>query len=861
MKKQLTTISAACAATLAIFAASDLIDIFDKAGSFVSVMVDDIEEITVGKDAPGQDGYSTVNVQTATGLRTRMISEISDIKYTPVDYDKANEIVMADAPNARVVLYDWRNNTDYYGEAQIDPTKPADWRGCPPDRNPHFLIDTDKGFASEFAVKGLYSGKVYTDNPNFIFWSPAEMNLLGIDSYSFDMPFEPVEISAISVELETYKDREFLGDYTGFIMSPGDSRIVHKMPATLSAEFRANGTYVMNSTDDYEFDFLDLFDWDEAKNTFEYVPYTGRPVNPIDLEVKTGVTGQFADGGILFATFHDILNDKPETSVHYFAAKGEYEFTIASADEFNNHLLLQAKPIGEGITRYFIVDYYSTPTEVVMEYSFGNNIGGNCTAFALANGEKLLKYDYKGQGYDPVFTFRGAEYGTYTGVDDLLTLDGFGSCTYGDANGSYTITGGLANVTIGETTRLFVLDPDTNKYTEMVADTWTGQKQYTNDEATGSFRGATENSDNFMRIDFDKNFAGEDEPGTASVRFSVARNNGFGNGTDDLVSSSGHYIYNAESKMVIITNLYMGYSATNSGRRNLILKVSEDMLSVWIDDTEESRVYGTGRDGSYLLTGTVNTLTAPAPTPTVTLAPKYTGTPSMLTFGNPAPTETTLTINEDNTATLHVTGMGYDVLNSTVPYTLEGNTLTLAQVTTYTNGLMPEETKTDIVFTVGEDGSLTSEQTVGGAIMSMFMYVDIDFSTSSLTPEGSSATITLAPKYTGTPNMLAFGNPAPTETTLTINEDNTATLHVTGMGYDVLNSTVPYTLEGNTLTLAQVTTYTNGLVPEETKTDIVFTVGEDGTLTSEQTVGGAIMSMFMYVDIDFSTSSLAPTAE
>lgn len=141
------------------------------------------------------------------------------------------------------------------------------------------------------------------------------------------------------------------------------------------------------------------------------------------------------------------------------------------------------------------------------------------------------------------------------------------------------------------------------------------------------------------------------------------------------------------------------------------------------------------------------------------------------------------------------------------------------------------------------------------------MYVDIDFSTSSLTPEGSSATITLAPKYTGTPNMLAFGNPAPTETTLTINEDNTATLHVTGMGYDVLNSTVPYTLEGNTLTLAQVTTYTNGLVPEETKTDIVFTVGEDGTLTSEQTVGGAIMSMFMYVDIDFSTSSLAPTAE
>ena len=60
----------------------------------------------------------------------------------------------------------------------------------------------------------------------------------------------------------------------------------------------------------------------------------------------------------------------------------------------------------------------------------------------------------------------------------------------------------------------------------------------------------------------------------------------------------------------------------------------------------------------------------------------------------------------------------------------------------------------------------------------------------------------------------------PTETTLTINADGTATLHVVGFSNDVLNTTVPYELDGNTLTLKQATTYANGAAPTETKTDI-----------------------------------------
>lgn len=47
MKKKFMTAGAACAAALALFAASDRIDIFNNAGQFISIMVDDIQEITL----------------------------------------------------------------------------------------------------------------------------------------------------------------------------------------------------------------------------------------------------------------------------------------------------------------------------------------------------------------------------------------------------------------------------------------------------------------------------------------------------------------------------------------------------------------------------------------------------------------------------------------------------------------------------------------------------------------------------------------------------------------------------------------------------------------------------------------------
>lgn len=187
-------------------------------------------------------------------------------------------------------------------------------------------------------MRGQYTGKIYTDDPNFIFWSDKDSNLLGLDSYSFDMPFEPVVIYANSEELTTYEGKPFLGTYTGAIISTGDRRLTHKAAVSLNAEFKANGTYVMKSTDSNNFDFLDLYTWNEENNSFEYVPYSGPLLNEIDLEIKTGVKGRFVEGDVLFADFHNIITDKPENTVHYIAAKGNYEYIIASADDFDNRV-------------------------------------------------------------------------------------------------------------------------------------------------------------------------------------------------------------------------------------------------------------------------------------------------------------------------------------------------------------------------------------------------------------------------------------------------------------------------------------------------------------------------------------------
>lgn len=105
-----------------------------------------------------------------------------------------------------------------------------------------------------------------------------------------------------------------------------------------------------------------------------------------------------------------------------------------------------------------------------------------------------------------------------------------------------------------------------------------------------------------MKVWFNHTPNGGENPGGASVEILSPRRT--------LVASSGKYLYNAESGTVVISNVYMGFSESEAGRRNLVIKVSDDMQSVWFDNSEMKRIYSTARDGEYIPTGRATLLHA-----------------------------------------------------------------------------------------------------------------------------------------------------------------------------------------------------------------------------------------------------------
>ena len=78
------------------------------------------------------------------------------------------------------------------------------------------------------------------------------------------------------------------------------------------------------------------------------------------------------------------------------------------------------------------------------------------------------------------------------------------------------------------------------------------------------------------------------------------------------------------------------------------------------------------------------------------------------------------------------------------------------------------------------------------------------------------------------------------------------------MGTILVDQNVKYTLEGNVVTLVDLTHFPNELDPFTTeKVNLVFTIGDDGNLSSTQTIGGGIQYITQ-VPVDFSSDTLKP---
>lgn len=728
MKKFCLAIAVVAAASLSLYSASDRLDIFKADGSFISVMTDDISNIAVLGDQT--NGYHSVEVTLTNGeVLTGKIAEMGDLIYNQADRTTLFEINRVDAANARVTLLDCRNN-----EGVMDPSKPEDWRASEADGIPHFLINTDKGYESAYKIVGDYTGKTYTDTEGFVFVSEAEDNLLGIICLAFNMPFEPVSMVAESEILHTYDGEAFLGTYNGGLIATESGRISVNPAKNFSIEMRGNGTYTFTSTDEMEFNVLDLYVYNAEKGTFAYVPYDGPLKNEIDLEVKHGADGVFVDGDFMFVDIHSVVDDKPENTRHYFAGKGNHTIVVADADAAGFRRLLEVTPESGEKQWFWIESYGSARTPVVMNFGEGTSIGEDgAVGFATVDGENIFKYQ-KDAGKEPQFTMRGDEYGTYSGAAGDLDLDGFGNASLNlDFGLDYTLDGGIVTVTdLSGTTHLFVIDKADMTYTELVSTPWDGALNFVTENALGSFQGAEETSNHYVRIAVDQEFDGSAKPGYCSVEVKIRRNDGMGDLT--AIASGGSYIYDAEGSRIIVTNVYYGMDATSSKRHNLILKVAADKKSLWFDDTVSDKVYGSGRDGSYIVAGENNPVAAEITVPEVTLAASYSGNLKMVAFGSEADAATTLTIDaEAKKATIKTSAMGADLLNSTVDYELTDGTLVLKQVEVGDPaGFGYGTTKEDLSFTLGADGSLTGVGTTHANAMNML--VDLKLEGCVLTP-------------------------------------------------------------------------------------------------------------------------------
>ncbi len=706
MKKIILSILSIALLSVCVYAASDRLDLFSQDQSFVSVMVDEISEISYLPDESG-DGYNRLNVQRKDGKNIQFdLTQLSHIYYSTPTMDFL-EITRTGDENSRIVMLDCINN-----DGIMDSNKSNDWTAERAGGIPHFITDVELGFDAIHFVTGKYSGNVYTDYPGYVYLldSEDENNLFGQDCWAFVMPNEPVEIKSVSTERTTYVGMDFLGSYKGYPVTIGDNRLFKGGETQFEVTFNSNETYRINTTDSLKFSFTDLYTYSQNNNTFQY-----QYIEPERLDYQDdytyGAVGQFFGENEVLVDIHNVTVDKAENVIRYFGSKNTVEYTCAARDDYGHQYLIEITDIDTDTTKWYFLDNYGyIKKEASVEFLSGTSIGLDCEAKISYDGDIRFKYVLK-DGNAPLFIAKGKEAGIYTSSDDgspEIALDGFGEIKYGDEIFSYTVESGIVTTIINGITRLFILDFNNNTYTETQSDTWDGAVTYKNEFVLGAYytNGET-NTQNSVTVTFDHNLVGTEKIGYAAISVDLYRNPGYSNGIADCQ----RYIYLKEYKTLIITNVLTGSQSGETSRKNLVFTVSDDMTRLYLDgEGEDAKIYST--TGGYVSIDINNSLVGEVKAPAkVELADKYMGKAQFDMFGSKGEADVSLFIDSDNDgaakdgyATLTATAMGTAMISSCVEYTLADNILTLHGVTVGDGNY--GTTVTDIVFNVNSDATL-----------------------------------------------------------------------------------------------------------------------------------------------------------
>ena len=612
MKKFFIAVSAVASVAVSLYAASPRLDFFNKVGRFWSVLEEDLKQMVYFQE-PGagtDDGVTHVRVETLTGDKTVNLTECEKIVYSPATGLEPFAIDIVADEHCTVTMLDCVNN-----DGIIDPTKPNDWHGAESDYLCHFIYAPEYGYEMTVDIVGTYTGKVYTDDPGFVFFVAAEDYAKWTDCWGFRMPNEPIELVGTSTELTTYVGRDFVGMYSGYQIGK-EPRVAAPADATLELDLRANGSYVVKSTDGNAYDFDYMYSYDEDSDMALHTEI----VQPKwDLTtVFYGATEKFLGDDFAYVSVKNYTTGKPEDTRYYLVAKAPFSF-ISAASEYGIKYLVEAKA-GDGTVKNLYVDNYGSSAHLAdFDFKKGEHINEACEVIVSYDGETRLKYVYNGTD-DPEFIAKGLEAGTYKSADDAegeeLVLDGFGGAVIGSVTDTYVIESGIVTLEAGM--RTFLIDTENMTYTEQMGnDEWTGPVEFLIENAHGAY-GNNENDRCTASIVFNKDLTGADKEGYVALKIDLWDTSMFT--TRNMISACPKYNYNKENSTIILSGVLVGTgNGFNTVKRNLVLRVSDDLKSVWFDPAANGdRIYGITSPSDWFATGDRNTLVAKeAPAPAI----------------------------------------------------------------------------------------------------------------------------------------------------------------------------------------------------------------------------------------------------
>lgn len=305
-------------------------------------------------------------------------------------------------------------------------------------------------------------------------------------AYSFTMKAEEVSITAALKEEESniYEGKDFVGNYSGFIVKTGFSNrslLYSAEKPTLTYTLSASASYSVTESEDNSYNGTGKYIFNEGDKTFTY----DEGVMQND---QIGLSGTYLDDMILVTLKkigQSISYDK--TYIAAMDADGSASISdfVSAADDMGYNVLISFNLNGQA--KYYLYEQVNgqTYTPVTVSFTSGSSLDeSGVQADVIKDGEMIYKYSL--DGTTPVFRSKGNEAGTYEGPEGTLILDGFGSGTLDGASGTYSMENNVATfIDSDQNSTKVVLNYEAKTYT--IYYSWDGPMYYS---------ATTENADN-----------------------------------------------------------------------------------------------------------------------------------------------------------------------------------------------------------------------------------------------------------------------------------------------------------------------------------------------------------------------------